>query len=171
MLVIFLIYRHHPIDYYSSSMSFGFGIGDFLTVLAIAKDVYNACKDGPDEYQEIWREARSLQFTLEELSRDATDPHSLLNRKGVRRRSQLLELIENCESTMKDIQGLLGKHSSLQNDGLGLRRTWDVYQVGSSDLDDLRGKLTFHISTITLFMQSLTSCGDRAYDESTRAEG
>ena len=96
-------------------------MGDFLAVVKIATDAYDACKDGPGECQEIWREARSLQFSLEELSQNADDPSSLLNRKGVRRKTPLLELISNCEETMKEIQTLVTKHIKLLDEGHGVR--------------------------------------------------
>lgn len=32
-------------------LSFGFGVGDFLAASNIAKGVYEACKDGAEEYQ------------------------------------------------------------------------------------------------------------------------
>jgi hypothetical protein len=38
-----------------------------------------------------------------------------------------------------------------------VKRIWHSYQVGSEDLDDMRRKLTFHTSTISLFLDSLSS--------------
>ena len=125
-------------------MSFGFGVGDFLAVSNIAKGVYEACKDGPREYKEISREAKSMGYVINSLSDDAQDPHSLLNKKGVRRKPELVEIIRNCETTMQELQAMVDKHSSL-GDGHGkFTRVWDAYKVGSSDLDSLRGKLTFY---------------------------
>ncbi|KAF6241412.1 hypothetical protein HO173_000122 [Letharia columbiana] len=68
-------------------MSFGFGVGDFLAASNIAKGVYEACKDGPEEYQ------RNIE----------RDPHSLLNKKGVKRKPELVGIIRNCRTTMQEL--------------------------------------------------------------------
>lgn len=136
-------------------MSFGFGVGDFIAVSKIAKGVYEACKDGPREYREISREAKSMRYAIDSLSNEAQDPLSLLNTKGVKRKPKLVEIIENCETTMQEVQNMIDKHSSLKDDRGKLIRVWDAYKVGSSDLDSLRGKLTFHTSIISIFLLSL----------------
>ena len=136
-------------------MSFGFGLGDFIAVSKIAKGVYEACKDGPREYREISREAKAIRYAINSLSSDAQDPHSLLNTKGVKRKPELIEIIENCETTMQEVQAMIDRHSSLKDDQGKLIRVWDAYKVGSSDLDSLRGKLTFYTSIISMFLLSL----------------
>ncbi|KAK3168549.1 hypothetical protein OEA41_004997 [Lepraria neglecta] len=137
-------------------MSFGFGVIDFLTVLKTAKGVYEACKDGPADYQELCRETESLRCAIGKLSQDAEDPRSLLNRRGSNRMTELFEIVQNCKMTIKDVQAFIDKHSSLKSDARGeLIRIWDAYQVGSSDLDSFRSKLNFNVSMISMFLLSL----------------
>ncbi len=134
-------------------MSFGFGVSDFVIVLKIAKEVYNACKDGPKEYQEISREAESFCTVFESLKNDANNSNSLLNKKGTDRRRELLQIIANCEVAFEELQALIDKHSRLDTEGRC--RIWDSYQVGKANLGDIRGKLTFYASMIAIFMDSL----------------
>lgn len=137
-------------------MSFGYSAGDFLLAIALAKKVYEACKEGPGQYREISREAQSVQYAISSLSEDAEDQDSLLNRKGQNRKGQLLEIIRNCKCTLQEVQDLIEKHSSLQSNQAGRsRRLWDAYRVGRCDLDSLRGQLTFHTSVIEGFLLSL----------------
>ena len=136
-------------------MSFGFGVGDFLAVSRLAKGVFEACKDGPREYKEISREAKSMRYAINSLSNDVQDPHSLLNTKGVKRKPELVEIIKNCDTTMQEVQAMIDKHSSLKSEHGKFTRVWDAYKVGSSDLDFLRGKLTFYTSIISMFLLSL----------------
>ena len=140
-------------------MSFGFSVGDFFAVLKICQGVYEALKDGPDEYKELQGEMKSLRYAIQSLSDDAKDPESLLNRKGSGRKAELMDVIANCERTMREMQDLVDKHSSLSDEGekqgRRVRRVWDAYRIGGADLDSLRGKLTFHTSTISMFLISL----------------
>lgn len=54
-----------------ATMSFGFRVADFLTVLKTAKGVYKACKDGPTDDQELCKETESLRCATGKLSQDA----------------------------------------------------------------------------------------------------
>ena len=139
-------------------MSLGFGAGDLIATLKLAKGIYDACKDGPAEYREICSETNSLKNAIQGLRSDARDPNSLLNRKGPGRRKELEEIISNCSRTLRELQAVVDKHSSLQDDSKAagsFTRIWDAYKLGSSDLDTLRGRLTFHTSTIGVFLLSL----------------
>lgn len=139
-------------------MSFGFSVSDFLNVLKLAKDWYAACRDGPGEYREIASEAKSLRFALRNLSNDAKNSRSLLSRKGAVRKNEMLKLVRNCELTFEELLMLVEKHRQLVTDRNNVMvRVWHAYQVGSSDLDTIRGKLTFHTSVISMFLLSLES--------------
>lgn len=137
-------------------MSFGFSPGDFIAVAKLAKSIYKACKNGPSEYKEICSEAKSLRFALEGLAEDANSPDSALNRKGIKRKGELDEIVANCRMTMTMLQTFVDQHSKLMSNGNNkLVRVWGSYKVGSSDLDSIRGKLTFYTSTISMFLLSL----------------
>ena len=139
-------------------MSLGFSAGDLIATLNLAKGVYDACRDGPAEYRIICSETKSLENAMQGLRNDARDPNSLLNRKGLDRKEELDEIVSNCARTLKELQGVVDKHSSLKEDlrTTGkLTRIWDAYRLGSRDLDSLRGRLTFHTSTIGVFLLSL----------------
>ena len=96
-----------------------------------------------------------MRYAINSLSNDAQDPHSLLNTKGVKRKAELVEIIENCETTIQEVQTMIDKHSSLKSDRGKFVRVWHAYKIGSSDLDSLRGKLTFYTSIIIMFLLSL----------------
>lgn len=137
-------------------MSFGFSVGDFLDVLRIARSVYQACKDGPKEYREIASEAKSIQFVLNCLCEDAKNPNSLLNAKGVDRKDELMELVNNCKTTMEIFQVLVDKRSVLKDDSKGgVKRIWHAYRTGNANLDSVRGKFTLHANCIQCFLHSL----------------
>ena len=47
-------------------MSFGFGVGDIMTVSTLALKVYSAYKDAPDDYRNIADEVNSLHIITED---------------------------------------------------------------------------------------------------------
>ncbi|KAG8525612.1 uncharacterized protein KY384_009256, partial [Bacidia gigantensis] len=137
-------------------MPFAFGAADFLQVLKLCQYVYGALKSGPEKYKEIQSELKSLSYAISLLQDDAKDPRSILNRKGESRKQDLSDIMDNCARALQDLESLVEKHSKLQNAEAGrLVRMWDAYQVGSTDLDSIRGRLTFHVSTINTFLTSL----------------
>ena len=139
-------------------MSFGFSVGDFALVLKTAKGIYKACKNGPAEYREICNEAKSMRYAIKNLCDNAEDPGSLMNRKGINRKKELDEIIGHCQSALRELQNVIDKHSSLQDDTQHSRRPiriWHAFQVASNDLDSLRDKLTFNTSMISMFLLSL----------------
>lgn len=126
------------------------------TAIDIAKTV-EACKDGPGEYQEIWREAYSMQIAVKSELSEAQNPTSAFRTKGEKRANDIIFLTYNCKSVITELQELIDKHSSLQDEGNGkLKRLWSAYQVGSTGLDTIRSKLTFHTGAVNFFMLSLS---------------
>ena len=77
-------------------MSFGFSVSDLLAIGKIAKDLYEECKHGPAEYQEICHETKSPMLALNDLARDTEDSESTLTKKGLNRKKELDDLIEDC---------------------------------------------------------------------------
>ena len=136
-------------------MSFGFSAGDFVLGLKICKFVIDAIKDGPKEYRELDGELRAMKITLDNLTKDANDADSLLNRRGTSRKDDLITVISGVDRTMQDLEALVKKHSIMKKNEKGMMRVWSAYKVGSEDLSAIRGKLTFHTSTINLFLTSL----------------
>ena len=138
-------------------MSFGFSIGDFLIALKLAKHTYDACENGPKEYREICNEVKSLHYALQGLCDDAKDSGSLINRKGLSRKNELDEIIRNCRQSLEELQSLINKCSRLEESKSGntLSRLWDAQRISYNNLDSLRAKLTFHTSTISMFLLSL----------------
>ena len=137
-------------------MAFGFSPSDFILAAKMAKGIYKACKNGPEDYKEVCRETKSLKCALDTLSEDAKDPQSVLNKKAPKRKTELDEIISNCMVTMEQLQTMIDSRSSLKTfENNGIRRVWDAYKVGSTDLEIIRGKLTFYTAMIGAFLSSL----------------
>ncbi|PMD13224.1 hypothetical protein NA56DRAFT_712259 [Hyaloscypha hepaticicola] len=142
-------------------MSFGYSVSDFLLICEKAKAIVDACRQGPAELQELSNEVWTLQKTVDQLSSDAQDPNSILNRRGSARRGDLEQIIDNCKTALAEIESFISKHTVVESASSSLRtnarRVWHDYQVGMANLDNSRNKLTFYTSTINVFLGSLNA--------------
>ena len=133
-------------------MSFGFSVGDFVSLGKLAWNLYKECKAASAQFQEIQNEVISLRTAIQELQDEAENNDSILNRAGIGRKKELDVIMRNCAEVLRELQQLLTRYKSL---GTKQKRTWDRIKFGSEDVQEIRDKLMFHTSALTLFLTSL----------------
>ncbi|KAE9369195.1 hypothetical protein N431DRAFT_469125 [Stipitochalara longipes BDJ] len=112
-------------------MSFGFGIGDFVTLLTLTVSLYRSFKNAPDKFDKIGR--------LQGLS---AEPEST-------RGQELSTIRGNLVDTVKDLEDL---HKKYQKMG---QLSWSRFKAGQEDLSAMGDRLTAHVSALNAFMGSL----------------
>jgi hypothetical protein len=65
-----------------STMSFGFSVGDFVTVLGLAWRVYKSCKDASDDFKNISNDVAGLHIVLLETKDFITENEETLSSAG-----------------------------------------------------------------------------------------
>ena len=155
---------------------FGVGVGDVVVVATFAWNIYKACtfltyrfflsatnepfltamtgKDASGGFEEVAHEVVTLHTALKELEDETRNPESILNRSGDDKKRELEEIVKNCRSVLQQLEKLLSKYKSL---GTDRKRVWDRIKFGREGLQDLREKLTFHTSAISLLLATLGS--------------
>lgn len=133
-------------------MSFGFAVGDFIALGNLAWNVYKECKSASAEFQEARNEVISLHTAIRELQDEAENNDSILIRAGLGRKQELDDLMRNCSDVLRELEQLLTSYRSL---GTKYKRTWDHIKFGSEGLQEIRSKLMFYTSALTLFLTSL----------------
>lgn len=81
----------------------------------------DACRQGPAELQELSNEVWTLQRTVDQLSSDAEEPNSILNRRGSARRGDLEQIIDNCKTALEEIESFISKHTVVESASSSLR--------------------------------------------------
>ena len=66
-------------------MSFGFGLGDFVTLSALTVSLYRSFKNAPGEFHEVSRQLQSLHIVIADLTDQAKDQASPLHQNGATR--------------------------------------------------------------------------------------
>ena len=126
-------------------MSFGFSIGDFLTVGNLAWKVYKSCKEAPDSFGTISQEVLALHALLKEVE-EAYSQQALTRDQ----RERLAAIRDNCQIVLEDFQRLVEKYESL---GSQSKRTWDRMGWGFEQVAQLRARLTSSITILTAFIR------------------
>ena len=123
-----------------------------MLLASLAWKVYKDCKSASAEFLEIRNEVNSLHTAILELQDEAENHESILNRAGSGRKRELEMILNNCVEVLRELQQLVGKYRSL---GTKHMRTWDRIKFGSEGIQQIRDKLMFHTSALTLFLTSL----------------
>ena len=101
-----------------------------------------------------WSSHDSVVHTvLKELEDEARDTRSILNQRGQSRRQELLLLVRNLEEVLKDLDSFIHKY---QRHTRRERRIYNQLKLATEDLTKYRNKLTFNITAINAFMESLS---------------
>jgi hypothetical protein len=131
-------------------MSFGFSIGDFCTLPALAWNVYRSCRDAGDDFKSISQEVEALKIVLKETEDYVSGHQSTLNPD---REHQLHVLGEGCRTVLFDLQKLLTKYEALSSD---TQWTWDLMRWGMEDIANIRERLISNVGLLTAFNSSLS---------------
>jgi hypothetical protein len=126
-------------------MSFGYGVGDFITIGALAWNVYKSCKGAPESFGNISFEVLSLHAVLKEAE-ETVFAQPLLPTKQER----LKAVGDGCYRVLKDLDDLCQKYQSL---GMQGRRVWDRMRWGTEDIAELRARLTSNTGLLTSWIR------------------
>ena len=127
-------------------MSFGWGIGDIITISELAVKVYTAYKDAPDNYRNISEEVIALQVLIDEAEKhfESTAISGDDQRNGEK-------ILKSCQSVLEDLNSLIEKYKSLAstNERLVFKRV----KLGSEDIATLRARLTSSATLLSSFIR------------------
>lgn len=131
-------------------MSFGFGIGDFITISTLAWRTYKSCKDSSDNFNSISSEVASLHIVLKEVE-ESLSGQTLSGSQE----TQLRTLGNGCNDVLNDLNMLVEKYNSF---GTNSQRTWDRVKWGREDIQSIRERLISNITMLNTFNAILTKC-------------
>jgi hypothetical protein len=149
-------------------MSFGFGLGDFVTALKIAndlyKDIYLAGRAAPQELQllrdDIGLLAQSIQLLIDEVK----NLESTLVCAGPIRVEMVNTLMSRALETLRELQTIKSKHININTPNRSkIKRILDKtkWALDVPSIEALRGKIQVHNGYISLL---LTSAGNSSLE-------
>ena len=135
-------------------MSFGFSIGDFITVTQIAWNTYTALRDASEDFNGFASEVHSLYTALMCLRDEARSPSSILQYAAPQKLAGLKDVIENCENSLQGLQKRAKKVCFLQPKQK--RQFWEEFKLAFKDRQGPRDRIAIHTASINMFLSSLT---------------
>ena len=127
-------------------MSFGWGVGDIITISELAVKVYTAYKDAPDNYRNISEEVVGLRVLIDEA-----EQHFESTAISGDDRQNGEKTLKSCRSVLEDLNSLIEKYKSLAstNNSLAFKRV----KLGSEDIATLRARLTSNATLLSNFIR------------------
>ncbi|POS79584.1 ankyrin repeat protein [Diaporthe helianthi] len=114
----------------AATMSFGFSVGDFLTVINLATQIRKQFSDAPKHFRDLSDEVRSLSVTLFDL---AGEDDGVLGGLGLNEAEHLRSILEASHHVLKDLEKILestGKGGTLLCPGIpGAGKTYTSAMV------------------------------------------
>ena len=132
-------------------MSFGFSVGDIVTLTQLATRTYNGWKNACGEYASITCDLAVLQTLLIRIKTEAEAPNSLFTRNADDLR-HWKTLHKSCRSLVVELEEVLNKYKSL---GTSRRRNWDKIRMSNRNLDSLSRLLVKRTASLSAFVSIL----------------
>lgn len=135
-------------------MSFGFSVGDLITCSKLAFSTYHALRSAPSEFRSLSLEVQALSSTLKALEEEANSPYSIILSVSGERQESLRFLLEGLTNNLQKLRYLVLRYGRLEDAGKRSLRE----HVGwvTKDKHGPRERLTVHISSLNIFLTSLT---------------
>lgn len=93
---------------YRLRMTFGFSLGDVISLSALAWNCYKSCRDSSEQFQRISGEVGNLKAVLDETIEAIQD-----NRPLSPTREERLKRVMECQQVLMDLERLLNSYESM----------------------------------------------------------
>ncbi|KAF8863412.1 hypothetical protein BDZ45DRAFT_573728, partial [Acephala macrosclerotiorum] len=144
-------------------MSFGYGIGDIITVTTLALKAVQNTRQACGQYDELTREVTSLHIVLSRLQHEAETPSSLLLQLSNNEKQELSYVVNSCGEILKVLNAILEKYGMLIEEKRSVTKLWQRVRFGNGEMQDLsmiRGQLSGQTASLALFLH-LVSLGSQ----------
>ena len=137
--------------YHHSNMSFGYSVGDIITLIQLTTRTYNGWKNACGKYGDITSNLAVLQTLLIRIEAEAQAPNSLIAR-NTEDFGGWETLYKSCHTLVVELEEVLDKYKSL---GTNRRKNWDRIRLGNRNLDGLNGRLVRKTASLSAYISVL----------------
>jgi len=132
-------------------MSFGFSVGDIITLTQLTARTYNGWKKACGKYSDITSNLAVLQTLLMRIEAEAQAPNSLIAR-NTEDFGGWKTLYESCYTLVVELEEVLDKYKSL---GTNRLKNWDRIRLGNRNLDGLSKRLVGKTTSLSAYISVL----------------
>ncbi|TGO44037.1 hypothetical protein BCON_0632g00010 [Botryotinia convoluta] len=135
-------------------MSFGFSMGDFITVIELANKIRKVFVDATSQFKAISDEVRSLSIILLDVEVVLSD-RKLRNEQE----AQLKQIEGGCRNVLDQLEHTLDEYNELKSDHGGVskrvKRIWKKLKWEPEDIKQLRSHISTNIGLLNAFTSGL----------------
>lgn len=134
-------------------MSFGFSVGDFVSVGQLAwtlyRDCYMVARGAPQEFQLLLNEIQTLHGSLKILQDEIGNPESVLVLGGENRVRMVNDVVSQITTTLTSLSKMAKKHKLLGSDASKRKQLWAriSWSIELSNINKLRSKVPTSLIT------------------------
>jgi len=152
-------------------MSFGFSVGDFITVLQLANKIRQRFVDAPDQFKAIsdewvtpavsvqiliwFNRVRSLSIVLQDVD-DVLPQRDLSNQQ----KTELDGIAQGCRNLLEELEKTLNRYQELDSSAKGSggkpRMVWKRLKWNQKHIDGFRSRVTSNIMLFNTFLGRMT---------------
>ena len=132
-------------------MSFGYSIGDIITLTQLTVRTYNGWKNACGKYGDITSNLAVLQTLLMRIEAEVQAPNSLITRNA-KDFGGWKTLYKSCHTLVVELEEVLDKYKSL---GTNRRKNWDRIRLGNRNLDGLGKRLVGKTASLSAYISVL----------------
>lgn len=133
-------------------MSFGYSIGDFITIIRIAKDLHRRFREVPQQFSDIAKDLDSLRVLLQETYQKLPDHDTTPSQE-----QSLISIVGGCRSVFDELNGLLDKSNVNDQDSSRVRTWWKRVRWDKDKIGDFRQRLGLHVDILSTFLTHLNT--------------
>ncbi|KAH6678687.1 hypothetical protein B0J14DRAFT_328599 [Halenospora varia] len=135
-------------------MSFGYSVGDFLSLLQLAHTVFQNVSKASGAHSGLARQVNSLQIVLRRLYLEVSKSDSIPNHSSDSRWKELIELAGNCQEVLDVLKKIFEKYNALSEEKRSVKKVWQKVKFGNGEMKNL-GEFRSELATYT---QAITIC-------------
>lgn len=136
-------------------MSFGFSPSDVVLATQLAYKTVQNSRKACGEHDELSREIHSLQVVLCRLEQEVDNPESPINRAGKNCKEEIEPILNGSGKVLRTLNGIFERYNALSEEERSTKKLWQKIRFGNgkmADLGDLRSKVTFYTSALSLLL-------------------
>ena len=145
-------------------MSFGFSVGDVVSLLELAFKTVQNSRKACGEHADLTQEALTLNSVLQRLQQEILKLDSPISNNSSSNIQELALIIRGCEKVLRTLNNVLEKYNALGDQERSTRKLWAKIRFGNgqvANMRDIRAQITYYSSALSLYlnMESLGAIG------------
>ena len=155
-------------------MSFGYSIGDAITLVQLAWRTVEGARKACGEHDDLTTEVLRHHAVLAHVQSEISDPASAINHSDDSRTAELRRYISGCERHLRSLELILDRYNSLSDAERSIKKLWHKVRFGNGEVQNvaaIRRKVMTYTSAISMTLQLVSMGSQGRMEQRLRRQG